>query len=163
MRSKDLTVTGLECESDRNNKSLLGRRRNREREKIANFSISLCLLSLVSDCSEVWDTGSCTDIEVSQVMKASGETSKTNKKEVLIYMHQWLLHYCLFQTGCRGVFEGMCTTNSIGTEMSDSSKEVEVKLDKMVVIKINVWNTGFGNEKGLKRGKKSMYVLCVSG
>lgn len=49
-----------------------------------------------------------------------------------------VLHYCLFQTGCRGVFEGMCTTNSIGTEMSDSSKEVEVKLDKMVVIKINV-------------------------
>ena len=74
-----------------------------------------------------------------------------------------VLHYCLFQTGCREVFEGTCTTNSIGAEMSDSSKEVEVKLDKMVVIKINVWNTGFGNEKGLKRGKKSMYVLCVSG
>lgn len=44
--------------------------------------------------------------------------------------------YCLFQICCREIFQGMCVTNSIGTEMSDSSKEVEVKLGKMLVINV---------------------------
>lgn len=53
----------------------------------------------------------------------------------------------------------MCVTNSIGTEMSDSSKEVEVKLGKMLVM--NVWNTGFGNEKGQKDVENNTCMFCV--
>lgn len=103
-----------DCVADKKKKIkyLLCSKRNREAEERADFPLSLCLPSLVSDCCQMEDTGSCRDLQVSQVMKASEKVSKANKrKSSLIYVQQWLLRQytaACFRLALKELMEKVC-------------------------------------------------------